>query len=105
MTSGTEPKYRVDFPTLWIAPAWIERHCIIPDGFRKGRPFKLYDWQLWVTLNHYRVRDDAQQVAAFLDGDPDAIPVRSEAFVNRRSQIIAPQKTGKGPLSAAWVCA
>jgi hypothetical protein len=77
----------------------------VPDGFRKGRPFKLYDWQLWVTLNHWRVREDARQVPEFLAEDPDAIPVRSEAFWNRRSQVMAPQKTGKGPLSAAWVCA
>lgn len=96
--------YTVNFTALFVLAAWIERHCIIPDGFRKGRPFKLYDWQLWVTLNHYRIREDATQVPEFLDGDPDAIPVRSEAFTNRRSQVIAPQKTGKGPLSAAWVC-
>ena len=99
-----EPKYAVDFPTLFVLAAWIERHCIIPDGFLKGRPFKLYDWQLWVTLNHWRIRDRARQVPGYLDGDPDVIPVRSEAFTNRRSQVMAPQKTGKGPLSAAWVC-
>ncbi len=99
------PKYQVDFPSLFVLAAWIERHCIVPDGFRKGRPFKLYDWQLWVTLNHWRVRPDAAQVPEFLAEDPDAIPIRSKAFANRRSQVMAPQKTGKGPLSAAWVCA
>ena len=96
--------YSVDFPTLFVVAAWMQRHCIVPDGFRKGRPFRLYDWQLWVTLNHYRVKPDATQVAAYLDDDPDAIPVRSEAFHNRRSQVIAPQKTGKGPWTAALVC-
>jgi hypothetical protein len=101
-----EPRrYVVDFPTLWLVPAWIERHCIVPDGFRKGRPFRMYDWQLWCTANHYRVRPQARQEPDFLAGDPDAIPVRSAAFHNRRSQIIAPQKTGKGPWSAAIVCA
>lgn len=104
MQSGAK-RYAVDFPTLWVVPAWIQRHCVIPDGFRKGRPFRMYDWQLWITANHYRVRPDAQQDPGFLDGDPDAIPVRSAAFHNRRSQVIAPQKTGKGPWSASIVCA
>lgn len=98
-------RYVVDFPTLWVVPAWIQRHCIIPDGFRKGRPFRPYDWQLWCLANHYRIKPDARQDPDFLAGDPDAIPIRSGAFHYRRSQIIAPQKTGKGPMSAAWVAA
>lgn len=97
-------QYVVDFPTLWVVPAWIERHCIVPDGFRKGRPFRMYDWQLWAAVNHYRVRPDTHQVEGFFD-DPDVIPIRAGAFVNRRSQVIAPQKTGKGPWAAAIVCA
>lgn len=97
--------YTVSFPTLWVVPAWIERHCIIPDGFRKGRPFTMYDWQLWVTVNHYRIKPDVQQDPGFLAGDPDALPVLTAAFHYRRSQVIAPQKTGKGPWSAAIVCA
>jgi hypothetical protein len=97
--------YLVDFPTLYIVPAWIQRHCIIADGFRQGRPFKMYDWQLWVTLNHYRVKPGAEQTPAYLEGDPDAIPILTAAFHFRRSQVIAPQKTGKGPWSATIVCA
>jgi hypothetical protein len=97
--------YLVDFPTLYIVPAWIQRHCIIADGFRQGRPFKMYDWQLWVTLNHYRIKPEAQQTPGYLDGDPDAIPILTAAFHFRRSQVIAPQKTGKGPWSATIVCA
>lgn len=96
--------YSVDFPTLFIVPAWIQRHCVIPDGFRKGRPFKMYDWQLWVTLNHYRIRPGAKQTPGF-GTDPDVIPIRSAAFVYRRSQVIAPQKTGKGPWAAAITAA
>jgi hypothetical protein len=99
------PDYTVDFPTLWVVPAWIEQHCIIPDGFRKGRPFTMYDWQLWVTVNHYRIRTGAAQNPDFLAGDPDALPVLTAAFHFRRTQVIAPQKTGKGPWSAAIVCA
>src|SRR5689334_22095298 len=97
-------KYLVDFPTLYVVPAWIQRHCIIPDGFRKGRPVKMYDWQLWVTLNHYRIREHARQEPG-LRVDPDVIPIRSAAVTCRRSQVIAPQKTGKGPWAAAITAA
>jgi hypothetical protein len=98
-------RYLIDFPALYVVAAWIQRHCVIPDGFRKGQAFRLYDWQLWCTLNHYRIKPDARQDRGFLAGDPEAIPVRTEAFHYRRSQVIAPQKTGKGPWSAAWVAA
>lgn len=87
-------RYVVDFPTLWVFPAWVEQHCIIPDGFRKGAPFRHYDWQLFCTLNHYRVKPG---VEAF---DEHGYPVRAAAFHNRRSQVIAPQKVGKGPWTA-----
>lgn len=103
--STAAPDYTIDFPTLYVVPAWIKRHCSVADGFQKGRPFRMYDWQLWCTLNHYRIREDAKQNKAWLDGDPDAIPVRSAAFYYRRSQVMAPQKTGKGPWSATIVIA
>lgn len=86
--------FRVTFPTLWVLAAWHERHCIIPDGFRKGTPWVHYDWQLWITLNHYRVRPDA---VAF---DEEGYPTRAAAFHNRRSQVIDAQKKGKGPFGA-----
>lgn len=82
----------INWPTLGILVAdWVEAHCIVPDGFRKGDPFRMYRWQLWVTCNHYRVRPRAEvgQLAA--------------AFHFRRSQVVGPQKTGKGPWSAAIV--
>jgi hypothetical protein len=90
--------YSVDFPTLWIVPAWHERHCIIPDGFRKGTGWVHYDWQLWITVNHYRVKPDA---VAF---DDEGYPTRSAAFHNRRSQCVACQKVGKGPFAAVITC-
>ncbi|MFI6819732.1 hypothetical protein ACIBJE_02120 [Micromonospora sp. NPDC050187] len=86
-------EYVVDFPTLWVAPAWIEAHCIQPAGFRRGAPFRLYDWQMWCTLNHYRVKPSAYW-------RPEN-PMLATAFHYRRSVIIAPQKVGKGPWSAA----
>jgi hypothetical protein len=91
--------YTVDFPTLWIVPAWIEHHCVIPDGFRKGEAFRLYDWQLWVVVNHYRVKPGA------VPFDDEGYPTRAAAFQNRRSQLVAAQKTGKGPFAACLVCA
>lgn len=88
----------VDFPTLGdLLDGWIEQHCRVPDGFDRGAPFKLSDWQFWCVANHYRVRKGAKW-------NPKK-PLRSQAFVYRRSQIVAPQKTGKGPLSAAIVAA
>lgn len=85
--------YVVDFPTLWVVPSWIEAHCIVPDGFRKGEPFVMSDWQLWCTVNHYRVKADAVWV-------PER-PVLGPAFECFRSLIVGPQKSGKGPWSAA----
>jgi hypothetical protein len=86
-------EFVVDFPTLWVVPYWIEQHCPVPDGFRQGEQMELYPWQLWCTVNHYRVR-------------PDAVYGQlSTAFAYRRSQVVAPQKTGKGPWSATILCA
>jgi hypothetical protein len=96
--AAAEPRYTAPtWPTLWIVVAWMERHCVVPDGFRKGQPFRLYDWQTWCTLNHYRIRDGIRQ-----NPDPDN-PLRAGAFFYRRSQVVAPQKTGKGPWSAGIV--
>lgn len=87
----------VDFPTLGhLQDAWIERHCVIPGGFKRGKPFRQYDWQFWCTCNHYRVREDAKY-------DPDDPPM-NQAFVYRITQVIAPQKTGKGPWAACLTC-
>lgn len=87
-----EPEYRVDFPTLFVAVEWIEAHCVIPDGFRRGEPFILSGWQAWDTLNHYRVKPNAQRGQL------------APAFHFRRSQTVRPQKTGKGPFTASTIC-
>jgi hypothetical protein len=89
-------EFVVDFPTLgYLGADWISQHCIVPDGFKKGQSFEMSDWQLWCTVNHYRVKVDAVW-------DPDA-PVVSTNFFYRRSQVVAPQKTGKGPWAAAII--
>lgn len=90
MVKGPD-EFVVSWPTLWVVPDWIEAHCPIPDGIRMGAPMQLYRWQLWCTVNHYRVRPDAE------------FGQKSTAFHYRRSQVVAPQKTGKGPWSATIV--
>lgn len=51
-----------------------------------------YPWQEWCTANRGRVRPDAVH-------DPDQ-PLGNQAFAYRRTQVIAPQKMGKGPMTA-----
>jgi hypothetical protein len=86
-------EYVVSWPTLgFLVADWIEAHCVVPDGFHKGDPFTMYDWQLWCTVNHYRVKPDAR------------LGQLAPAFHFRRSQAVAPQKTGKGPWSASIIC-
>jgi len=93
---ASAPEFVVDFLTLGdLVAEWIEAHCIIPDGFSKGKPYVMADWQYWCTANHYRVREDAVW-------DPN-LPRVSTNFFYRRSQIVAPQKTGKGPWAAAII--
>lgn len=85
----------VDFPSLFITVDWAEAHCVVPNGFKRGQPFEMYPWQAFCTLNHYRVREDAEWI--------EDNPLLGTAFYYRRSQVIAPQKMGKGPWSAAGV--
>lgn len=92
-----EPETRVvDFPALFVAIDWVEQHCVIPDGFRRGEPFELIGWQSWCLVNFYRVRPDA----VWVPNDPILAP----AFHYRRGQVVLPQKAGKGPYTAAHVC-
>lgn len=89
-------EYVVDFPTMWVAVEWVEAHCVIPDGFSAGEPYELADWQTWFYANHYRIRPDADL------GDRPAMG--APAFFFRRSQVVMPQKAGKGPLTASQCC-
>jgi hypothetical protein len=79
-----------------VALDWVETHCVIPDGFRKGAPFELYDYQLDYLAAFYLVRGDAEWV-------PEN-PILAPAFVYRRGLLVGPQKLGKGPHTAAHVC-
>lgn len=98
-----QAEFVVDFPTLGdLGDAWITRHCRVPDGFTRGRPFEMADWQFWCHANRYRVRPDAQFVPPELVG-PDKPPVLNQAFYYQQTLVVAPQKTGKGPFSASQV--
>lgn len=97
MATGAS-QFAVDFPTLWVALDWVEQHCVIPDGFAKGEPYILSDWQAWCFANHYRIKRDAPLPTNERPG------VGAPAFHYRRSQIVMPQKAGKGPLTAAQCC-
>lgn len=86
--------FLIDFPTLgYLQADWIAWHCPIPDGFHKGQPFVLSDWQLWCTANHGRVREGTPW-------RPDN-PIKNQAFTNRRSLVVGPQKYGKSPYAAS----
>lgn len=96
-------EFRVDFPTLGdLAEGWIARHCRVPDGFLRGKPMQLADWQFWCTANRYRIRPGAVFVPPEEVG-PDNPPLLNQAFYYQQTLIVAPQKTGKGPASAAHV--
>lgn len=81
---------------MTVAPSWIEAHCVIPDGFRRGAPFRLYDYQLEYFAGFYLVRGSAE-----FDAEN---PVLAPAFRYRRGLLVGPQKLGKGPHTAAHVC-
>jgi hypothetical protein len=88
----------VDFPTLGdLIDAWTEQHCRVPALFARGQPFRKYDWQFWVTANHYRIREEAKWI-------PER-PLLNQAFFYRRSLIVGPQKCGKGPDAATIAAA
>lgn len=79
--------------TLYVALEWIEAHCVVPDGWRRGQPFELYRDQGTYLAHFYLVRGDADWI-------PDN-PIKGSAFVNKRALYIGPQKVGKNPLIAA----
>lgn len=88
------PSYKGEFPSLgWEVGAWIEEFCVIPDGDRLGEPYTLTD-EMWAFLVwHYRLKAKASEEDW------------AAAWTYRRSQLVRPQKWGKGPLSSAVVCA
>lgn len=88
------PSYPGEFPSLgWQIGEWIEGHCVIPDNDHIGEPYLLTD-EMWTFLVwHYRLLPDATE------------DQWQAAWAYRRSQLVRPQKWGKGPLTAAMTCA
>lgn len=83
------PSVPGEYPTLGYQVAdWIEARCAIPDREFVGEPFLLTDEQLRFLLHFYR-----------LD------PTTGSFVYYRGAQLTRPQKWGKGPLSAAVICA
>lgn len=82
--------------TLAVGLEWIEAHCVVPDSFQRGRPFRLYDFQFEYLANFYLVKGSV----VWRPHDPILAP----AFVYRRGLLADPQKKGKGPLEAAHIC-
>lgn len=78
---------------MWVALEWIEAHCVIPDGFRRGDRFKLYAYQAAYLRDFYTVKEEA----VWRPENPDL----ATAFSYRRGILIGPQKVGKNPLIAA----
>jgi hypothetical protein len=79
----------------YLVADWIEANCAIPDGEFMGDPFILTDEQFRFVLWHYRLKPKARADRS----KPSA------AFLYRRSQLVRPQKWGKGPLGSAIICA
>ena len=88
------PDYVVDFPTLgFLAADWTEAHCNVPSGHDLGNPLVHDGWQLWCTVNHYRIK-------VGIEFNP-ARPLLAGAFHYRRSVVVGPQKAGKSPWGAS----
>jgi hypothetical protein len=96
VVAADDGTWSLNFPTLFVVPDWIARHCRLQSvgGLDDTPlPFEMYDWQLRITANFYRVRPEAQ------------LGQLSTAFHYRRAQAVAPQKSGKGPWAASIVAA
>ena len=82
------PEVEGEFPTLGnVVAQWIVDYCVVPDREMRGRPFILTEEQHWHLIWHY------------------ALTPEGKWLYPRGSQLIRPQKWGKGPFGAAMTCA
>src|SRR4051812_43714164 len=82
------PSYPGEFPTLgYQIELWIRTFCVVPDRELRGQAIMLTDEQLRFLVFHYRLTPEGKW------------------FYQRGSQLVRPQKHGKGPLGAAITCA
>lgn len=90
------PEVPGEYPTLgYTVIDWIEDSCAVPDRHVVGEPLRLTTWQKRHLLWQYRLWPDARV-------DPDR---PSSPFMYYGSYLVKPQKAGKGPFSAARICA
>ena len=89
LTLDFDPLHTLGF----LATDWIEAHCRVPGGVFEGEPLTFNGWQLYVTVNHYRIK-----VSATVDRTRLLAP-----FVYRRSVVVGPQKCGKSPWGAGFL--
>lgn len=89
--------FALDFDPLhtlgFLATDWVEAHCRVPGGVYEGEALTFNGWQLFCTVNHYRIKPDAVV-------DPRRLLA---PFHYRRSVIVGPQKCGKSPWGAGMV--
>lgn len=89
----------IDFNPLhtlgFLVTDWTEAHCRVPGGVYEGEPLTFNGWQLFVTVNHYRIVPDAVVDSRRL----------LQPFYYRRSVIVGPQKCGKSPWGAGHLLA
>ena len=87
----------IDFNPLntigFLATDWIERHTIVPSGVYEGEGLAFNGWQLFCTVNHYRIKPNAIY-------DPHRLVT---PFHYRRSVVVGPQKCGKSPWGAGMI--
>lgn len=96
---GAADELTLDFNPLhslgYLVTDWVEAHCAVPSGVFESDPLEFNGWQLFCTINHYRVEPDAKF---------DARRVLAP-FHYRRSIIVGPQKCGKSPWGAGFLLA
>lgn len=92
MLSSEVGRLSKDFLTLGdIGDPWIRRHCRVPQGFTRGKPYRMADWQFWCHAHRYQIRPDAVFVHPE-DVGPDTPGVLSQAFVYQQTMVVGPQK-------------
>lgn len=89
LTLDFDPLHSLGF----LATDWIEAHCKVPGGVYEGEPLLFNGWQLFSTVNHYRIAPKATV-------DPRRLLA---PFHYRRSVIVGPQKCGKSPWGAGML--
>lgn len=87
----------LDFDPLhtlgFLGTDWVEAHCRVPGGVYEGEALTFNGWQLYCTVNHYRIAPDAVV-------DPRRLLA---PFHYRRSIVVGPQKCGKSPWGAGMI--